>query len=412
MPNVPEQRWSCHACTYCCKVPVAHISDEERRRIDEQGWAKKLGCTPYRRLQNQWVLNKTSEGTCVFLDEENRCRIHRDFGESAKPLSCRMFPFAPRLSDKGWQMSLRFDCPSMARSQGRPINAQVSELRPLVSTLETSTGPRSGQPHLPGRLSATDRECRSVVEHFVRWLKRDDIEFGHRIQGAARVTATLSAASYKKVRGPRLDELLGLLFGVLADECVAPLEAPTPRQRGMLRQLTFAHTEHISLEDADRGVASRAWRRIAQLRTARRFLRGRGTIPAIKGIANVTTFDAVEACGGCTSDRDEVEEMLQRYLLARIESDSVFGAGYYGWPIFTGLGALWLALAVTGYLARCSAVHNQRTNSSLQDAVTALGMVDAAATRLPALGTTAERIRIAYLLQHNGIARLLFAYSP
>ncbi len=134
-------------------------------------------------------------------------------------------------------------------------------------------------------------------------------------------------------------------------------------------------------------------------------------MPVIKGIANVTTFDTVEACGGCPSDCDEVEEMLLRYLLARIESDSVFGSGYYGWPIFAGLGALWLALAVTGYLARCSAVGDQRTILSSQDVVTALGMVDAAATRLPALGTTAERIRIAYLLQHDGIARLLFAYS-
>ena len=46
------------------------------------------------------------------------------------------------------------------------------------------------------------------------------------------------------------------------------------------------------------------------------------------------------------------------------------------------------------------------------DVARALGMVDRAATRLPSLGTAAERARARFLADDDGVARLLYEYAP
>ena len=103
--------------------------------------------------------------------------------------------------------------------------------------------------------------------------------------------------------------------------------------------------------------------------------------------------------------------MLLRYLTGRINSRSVFGAGYYGWRVFDGIAALWLSAAAAGWLGRYHAALNGKKSLDAFGAGLALGLVDRAATRLPALGTVAERARVSYLLDDDGIARLLTHYS-
>ena len=70
--------------------------ESPRARIDEEGWSDKLGVASYVRLGRGWALNKRADGACVFLDDDNRCRIHTAFGEAAKPAACRLFPFSLR----------------------------------------------------------------------------------------------------------------------------------------------------------------------------------------------------------------------------------------------------------------------------------------------------------------------------
>src|SRR5258707_631510 len=81
------QNWDCHACGTCCQEYVVTITDEESARIEAQGWnpATDLGGhEPFRRLGPPWsrrtVLNHRPDGSCVFLSDKGRCRIHERFG--------------------------------------------------------------------------------------------------------------------------------------------------------------------------------------------------------------------------------------------------------------------------------------------------------------------------------------------
>jgi hypothetical protein len=105
------------------------------------------------------------------------------------------------------------------------------------------------------------------------------------------------------------------------------------------------------------------------------------------------------------------DDLLRRYFAARLGGGSVFGSGYYGWSVVNGLRALVLSVVAVGWLARYVACGAKRTALSFEDVAYALGVVDRAATRVPALGTMTERARVSYLFRDDGAAGLLEAYG-
>src|SRR5262249_1616332 len=118
------QNWDCQACGTCCKEYHVGVSEEERRRIEAQGWEKEPGFAelplflrtgpPWRRLYER---NRHPDGSCIFLSEQGRCRIHERFGSDAKPLPCRLYPFVLVPVGDEWRVGLRFACPSAAGSR-------------------------------------------------------------------------------------------------------------------------------------------------------------------------------------------------------------------------------------------------------------------------------------------------------
>ncbi len=411
LPVVDGQRWSCHSCGQCCRTLVGHLTDEERRRLDEQDWAEQLGVAPYVKIGRGWALNKQPDGACVFLDEQNRCKIHAKFGEADKPLACRIFPFSVRPAGPAWQASLRFDCPSVTSSKGQALGSHRGLLAELVGQIKH--GDESGEDlaDFQRGLRATAEELRMLTARLSRWLSSGERPMTDRLIGAARLTETLYGANLKKVRGSRFAELLDLLLDALPQDCATRPEPPTARQRAMLRQYAFAHAEHVSLAQMRSGLRGRWAKRWQQLHSAKQFLRGKGAVPNLPGIDKQVTFESVEAVGPAVERGEEIADLVRRYLSARIEGRTVFGRGFYGWPVFAGLGALWLSTAAAGWLARYHAAAERRSSIAFEDFALALGIIDRAATRLPALGTMTEKARVSYLMGDDGLARLLMAYA-
>jgi hypothetical protein len=79
--------------------------------------------------------------------------------------------------------------------------------------------------------------------------------------------------------------------------------------------------------------------------------------------------------------------------------------------VFDGYAALWLSVGAIGWLARCSAAGRGVGVIDFEDAERAVAIVDRAATRVPSLGTTAERLRTTWLRRDEGIPALLDAYA-
>jgi len=422
LPNIPNQRWSCHSCGNCCRTLVGHLTADERTRIDQQNWTSELGVAPYVPLGRGWALNKHPDGACVFLDEKNQCRIHARFGEAAKPLACRIFPFTVRPTSQGWQAAFRFDCPSAAASKGVPLAENRRWLTEVVDALppefasprstsiRTATAGTASSDESAAfgpRLRATSEEAEMFSRALLRWFRTSELSIDRRVAGAAHLAATLHGATLSKTRGSRFAELLDLLIGALETESAADAPPSTARQRGMLRQIAFVHAEHATLAEARSGFLGRTRKRWAQLRTARRLRIGRGEVPVVAGFDGTARYEDVERVMPDSAASTDVADLLVRYVSARIESRSIFGEGYYGWPMFLGLGALCAAIAAAGWLSRFRAACRGATAFGFDEVAAAIGVVDRAATRLPALGTFAERARMTYLFQGEGLRRLV-----
>lgn len=410
MPSLPNQGWSCHSCTRCCRTLVGHLTPAERARIDEQNWREELQVPPYVKLGKSWALNKHPDGACVFLGDDGLCLIHARYGEAAKPLACRIYPFSVRPVPHGWRASLRFCCPSVQRSQGRPIADYRMWLTELVRELPHRAPTKEDAADWVPRVPATVEELDKLTGQFGRWCKKRDYPLGHRLIGGARLSEALEETPFKKLRGHELDKVIEFLLKALPAEAQLRAEPARARLRGMLRQLAFAHAEHVSHREM-RSIFRRLNKRRQQLRAAGSFRRGVGRAPILPGYENAPEFEAVEAVLPAGDAVEAAEEMGARYLLARLEGRTVWGAGYYGWPVLAGLSALWLSAAAAGWLARYHAASEGRGVLTFDDVATGLGMVDRAATRLPSLGTVAERMRIQYLTRDDGGAQLLATYA-
>ena len=418
---LPEQRYSCHGCGGCCREFTVQLDSDDLARLREQGWAARLDFEPTVEFRGKTYLRQREDGACVFLMDNGLCRIHAEYGLTAKPIACQLFPFTLMPTAGGrLQTGLSFACPSVIHNRGVALAEHAADVRrmaaalPELATLADATAahaPAKPPLRLTAKLDATSEETRAIVNAFDRWLTRVELTMETRLDGAAWLTSMLRQAKLENVRGARLGELLDTLVEALPEElALRPITPPTARQRKMLRQAAYAHLEDVKIgEVAGRGgIRRRAWR---QFRLNRRFGRGRGEAPApVPGWPPGVAFESIDAVGPATDEGDVrwMDFLLMRYVRARLLGGRTFGPGYYGLPVVDGLEALWLMLAAAGWLARWHAAGQGRARVAPPDVEAALLRTDRAAGRAPWLGSIGERLRLAYLAQDDGLRRLRF----
>ena len=101
------EHFSCRRCGACCRttgyvhlVPGDIDAIAELLQLDVAAFTDRY--TRLTRGRAGLSLKEQKDGACVFLDDDNECRI-----ESAKPRQCRQFPAVWRYKDmqnncKGW----------------------------------------------------------------------------------------------------------------------------------------------------------------------------------------------------------------------------------------------------------------------------------------------------------------------
>lgn len=414
MPSIAGQAWSCRSCARCCYDLVGHISGAERERIDRQGWSKRLGVAPYVRIGSSIVLNKHEDGACVFLDRQTRlCRIHAEFGEADKPVACRIYPFTVRPVAGGWQASLRFDCPSVAESHGEALFKHRTWLTALTSELPPMAAPAFDQPLLHGNVRLDEEATRRIGEKLSSLVEATDQPMRRRVEMLTWVASELAGARLDRVGADRVESLVAMLVRAAPGMTSRRSESPSPRHAAMLRELVFVHAEHVTIAQMTENWGRKLVRRGAQLRQAWAMRRGRGRIPAVRGLPTNITFDDVDQIEAAQKADQvaRIDDLLRRYLLHRFQTRTCYGPGYYDWPLVEGLLALCASLAVVGWLSRAYAAAAGRSELTMDDVVEGLRIMDRSAGLSPALNTRAERLRLGYLCHDAGLIRLVTRWS-
>jgi Fe-S-cluster containining protein len=109
---------NCSICkTHCCggspvKAPV--LMPFEMGRFFNYGKYTKEGA---------FRLNRKEDGTCVFLDENKKCKVYNE-----RPMECRFYPYILSYKDDTLQLILHGGCPQKEEAEKMEIPPEVKSL--------------------------------------------------------------------------------------------------------------------------------------------------------------------------------------------------------------------------------------------------------------------------------------------
>ena len=409
---VPQglQHYDCSGCGDCCRGRFAIIvTPDDKARIDTQGWtADELNLngkplfTPV--AGGDFHLAHDKDGTCVFLSPDNKCRIHAKFGEAAKPVACRLYPFTFVPTGREARVDVRFDCPSTAGNTGRPISAHRAELQTLVGGAlppEASTVP---PPTFSDKVTLTWEQLLRVTQGVERVLSDVSLSLTRRV-GA-------SVQWIELMRDPRLGELTLKELGQYADAAAAQVQEdaggalldrvePAGAARTLFRQLAGLYGRYDRVgERAD--VAGR-------LNVSVRMLAGKGNVPKLRdGFPEGVPFAQLEQSCAVKGDAAAV---LERYLHTHLMSMGFCGRAFYGRGYLDGLSALLLTYPLCCWFARAFAASEGMGELSVSHAERALMVVDHLHGASPLLNAPSERQRASLLCAPDTLCSLVVWYG-
>lgn len=411
------QNWSCHNCGGCCRQHLIAITAAERQRIIEQNWTPADGIPagqplfvpyggwPWRR---RYRLAHRPDGACVFLNEQGLCRIHAKFGEAAKPLPCRVYPYALHPAGKKVVVSLRYSCPSVVANRGQPVAGQKKDLR----VLERLIVPEGAERFPPPRISPGQRLDWPDTLRFVGQLDdviaANDAPFVVKLMRALHLVELIGQSRFEKVRGERLDDFLQLVAEVALVETPGDpqnVPEPTPLGRTQFRLLAAQYARRDTFAEAQLGWRNR-WK---LFRAAVRFARGQGHVPPLQeGFVEVPFADLER---DYQPDPAATDSLWARYFRVKIQGLHFFGPAYYDVPLVEGFQSLALVYPVVMWLARWLAAGAGRTRINHDDLARALAVADHHHGYSPAFGGSGFRGRVRLLARTGDIARLAAWYS-
>jgi lysine-N-methylase len=421
------QNWSCHNCGGCCREHQIGITNQEKHRIEQQGWSAADGVPTDRPLivpfGKAHRLNQRDDGACVFLNDQGLCRIHAKFGEAAKPLACQIYPFAVHPAGDSLTVSLRFSCPSVVQNIGSAVSVQRPSIERLTHQILPSDYRTPEAPELfEGSPLAWD-DFTKVVAYLDRGLADSRVGIATRLMRILSWMELLERASSDVLHGDRLSELLRLLHDASVraqPEDDLPLIKPSRMGRLMFRQLVAQLVRHDTDATARGGITGR----LRLLRDGLRHTMGRGRVPELQDPVSVqAAFPRRDAMPHSIAPRfrdleaafsgrnPEFNELFSRYFRVKVQGNHFCGAACYDMSVLDGFRSLALMYPVTQWVARQRAAREGRTALSLQDVQAALATVDHNFGYSPALGLRSSRRRIRQLSQLQQITALCGWYS-
>lgn len=410
------QNWSCHNCGGCCRQHQIEITPDERDRILAQDWTanegvpegdkaiERMGPFPWSR---RWRLGHRPDGACVFLDDRGLCRIHARFGETAKPLACRVYPYAFHPAGRKIAVSLRYSCPSVVANKGRTLAAQQADLVELQRLVVPAGAEKITPPRVTGRQVLDWDDTLKIVNALDRVLAPPHLPVVLKLLRGLALMDLVKQSSFEQVRGGRLREFLEIISQAVEGEWTRIPETPqplSPMALRLFRMLVAQYARRDSFRADQRGLVYR-WQ---LLKSIVRFTRGVGDLPPLQEGFRPVPFADIEEPAGLPSGADA---LLTRFLRVKIQGLHFCGRAYYGLSIVDGFVALVLAVVSQFYLARWLARGEGRSQIGIDDLSRAMTVVDHHHGYSPALGLGTFRARQNLLMRQGDVSRLLLWYA-
>ena len=336
------------------------------------------------------------------------CRIHAKFGEAAKPLACRIYPYAFHPAGNKVTVSLRFSCPSVVGNRGRTMSQNAEEIKQLSRAVV----PEGDEQLPPPAVSPHERvgwpDFLRFVDVIDATLAPAGVPITIKLQRVLFWLNLVEQSRFDKLSGERLTEFLSLIRQAADDEVpLAPsrdCSPPSPVAKVQFRLLTAQYARKDTAGDLANGWRGR-WR---LFRAALRFARGQGHVPTLQPVFREIPFDTLEQPFGFPA---ECEELWTRYFRVKVRGLHFCGPAYYGVPLVAGFQSLALIFPATLWIARWLAASQHRSRLMPDDVAQALTISDHHHGYSPIFGSFGFRRRVRTLAQLGEIPKLIRWYS-
>lgn len=410
------QNWNCHNCSGCCQQHLIEVTEEERQRIINQKWEEEdflsageevLKPMSSMSWNQKYRLAHTNDGACIFLNEEGLCRIHAKFGETAKPLPCRIYPYVFHPAGKKVAVSLRYSCPSVVANLGEAVSAQKKEIKKIAELVVPDWIQEDSTPPIHSGEYVEWNDFRRFVRALDETIGQPDAPFVVRLLRAIFWIEIVSQSKFDALQGTRLDEFLDLIRDAVASEIPDLKEFDPPSKVGQVhfRMLAASYSRRDTVTDLSSGWKGR-WHLFKSIIA---FTRGKGNAPPLQNVFKPIPFAQLEKPFGPLPA--EAEKLFARYFRVKIQGFHFCGRGYYNVPLVEGFQSLALVYPAVLWISRWLAASDGRTRFIMEDITQALAIADHHHGFSAAFGQKTSRKRVKQLAQLHDIGKLAVWYS-
>lgn len=408
-PPPSYQNYACQGCGRCCRGRFhIMVSAEDRDRILAQGWEGDPTLpsgplfTPAGGMLFQ--LAHREDGSCAFLNEQGLCRIHAKFGEPAKPLACRVYPFKLIPTGEKVRVDLRCDCPAIPANYGASLSDHREYLREILPLVVPEKAANQPPAPLMGTVQLSWSKIERITNTFVRLIRYQPLDFTTRMVACANVAALLHNPRIATLNEEKLVELLQAVFVKVT---IALADAPASRLApSFIENLAFRQLVGIYAREDRQGTRGMLAHR---LQASLRMIFAQGKVPPLHPGFPAVAFADIEHPIGTLSA--ELTEPFERLYRLHLESQGFFGPGYYGYNYLHGLNALLLTYPITLWFARVYAVARGLQipdHPAIEQAITVASHQHGI---LSAFNMPTERYRFRFLSERNTLRRLMLWYG-
>jgi lysine-N-methylase len=207
------EQWDCHGCTACCRETTIQLTAKDLAQLAQQRWDRQPEYQGVRTVRRSFLLGGASvlahkaDGSCVFLTEAGRCRIHELFGADAKPYMCRLFPLQVVATDRDALATVVRSCPSAAADRGRNVAEHLPYLKELLGD-EASSDPLMAAPPIVGWQRRGWEDFYRAAGAIERLLVNEQFPLVRRLVHGVRFCNLLEQCKLKRVDTGTIPELL------------------------------------------------------------------------------------------------------------------------------------------------------------------------------------------------------------
>ena len=331
-------RFTCKQCADCCKSFPVSLTEAEAERYDARDWTPILGVPgpAYRVIRGTSglparYLRRRSDGACIFLAEDNLCKIHGHYGEHDKPLVCRIFPYTFVPGDTAPTAGAFFTCTSVASGDGELLAGRRKTLEKQLRELEALQPVTGKQGDLPffGPVWYPRVELDFLLDLIRAEFENQDAPFSNRVLAVSEFLtlirnsnmASLSKGSAKKqvtsfAEGTRAQVERGLLRPPVGG-------APLP-QRLLFRLILGFACRRDPIDILSRGFFRRTVHRFGNLLAGITYLAGTGTLTPLGRTKRVILGEVRRQAPTADPMAPIADGALTRYFVGQLSSRAVF----------------------------------------------------------------------------------------